>query len=159
MKKRRRESRKARVNILLIGNQSFHLFLYPLIIFTFFKLSFIFRVFFPLYSIPSHLFLPSLDSRPPCTRVEWHLKINQDVKDWTKIVTCGAFKTYVGKSCRSKCAVSTEHIFVLKTSSLIAHSTNGGEHSPLAHISRPQEWSEVFETADTQFVNRNLCIK
>ena len=93
MKKRRRESRKARVDILLIGNQSFHLFLYPLIIFTFFKLSFLSRVFFPLYSIPSHLFMPSLASRPPCTRFEWHLKINQDVNNWTKIVNCGAFET------------------------------------------------------------------
>ena len=108
MKKRRRESRKARVDILLIGNQSFHLFLYPLIIFTFLKLSFLARVFFPLYSIPSHLFLPSLASRPPCTRFEWHLKINQDVNNWTKILNCEAFKTFVGKSCRSKCAVSTD---------------------------------------------------
>ena len=54
MKKRRRESRKARVDILLIGNQSFHLFLYPLIIFTFFQLPFLVRVFFP----PSIQFLP-----------------------------------------------------------------------------------------------------
>ena len=55
--------------------------------------------------------------------------------------------------------VGRKSTFFVEKTSLIAHSANGGEHSPLAHISRPQEWSEVFETADTQFVNRNVYVK